>query len=168
VGLGPQWRQRHSQTHFQLDRILRNYALMDSMQSSFPELHSQHQGLLSSKDLRDRWSLLTIWNSSVHCRSKNQRSWLYRIRPSVQHDTFEPYTFNGFKHFRSGAFDTSTFVINPNQMRWSPRTALNTWLAIHTSMRFSGEYRLNLRKTLLPYFLPVPNRMRMESISWTV
>lgn len=47
-------------------------------------------------------------------RAKNQRSWLYRIRPSVLHEPFkvcESQTF--LKEFEN-------LVITPNQLRWDP------------------------------------------------
>ncbi|KAK9853924.1 hypothetical protein WJX84_007940 [Apatococcus fuscideae] len=49
-------------------------------------------------------------------RRDNQRSWLYRLRPSVGHDHFEPYatphdTLNS---------DFSACISSPNQLRWLP------------------------------------------------
>lgn len=48
-------------------------------------------------------------------RKDNQRTWFYRIRPSVVHKPFEKYTKNKF--FLSN-FDEQE--PNPNQMRWKP------------------------------------------------
>ncbi|CDH58811.1 homogentisate-dioxygenase [Lichtheimia corymbifera JMRC:FSU:9682] len=47
-------------------------------------------------------------------RSHNQRSWLYRIRPSVVHKPFAP-----FKH-DSIVASSSSCEITPTQLRWSP------------------------------------------------
>jgi homogentisate 1,2-dioxygenase len=64
----------------------------------------------------DKYGIVTF-------RTKNQRSWLYRIRPSVQHTNFEPYKVmsNGGKN----TTDMSLFEVNPNQLRWSPRPLLS-------------------------------------------
>jgi homogentisate 1,2-dioxygenase len=48
-------------------------------------------------------------------RKENRRSWLYRIRPSVQHKPFEEldkpsHLTNKFEHFKP----------TPNQFRWKP------------------------------------------------
>ncbi|KAJ1737484.1 hypothetical protein LPJ72_000455 [Coemansia sp. Benny D160-2] len=51
-------------------------------------------------------------------RSGNQRSWLYRIRPSVMHQPFEPYRAG--KHAVVGAFDSRTTEPTPAQIRWLP------------------------------------------------
>ncbi|KAJ2343004.1 hypothetical protein IWW50_006194 [Coemansia erecta] len=51
-------------------------------------------------------------------RSGNQRSWLYRIRPSVVHQPFEPY--NKGAHGIIGTFDTRTTEPTPTQLRWLP------------------------------------------------
>ncbi|MEO6724063.1 MAG: homogentisate 1,2-dioxygenase [Blastocatellia bacterium] len=48
-------------------------------------------------------------------RNVNRRSWLYRIRPAVQHKTFKQVS-NGL--LRSAAFNES--VTTPNQLRWDP------------------------------------------------
>lgn len=47
-------------------------------------------------------------------RGKNQRSWLYRIRPPVQHMPFEKIESELF------ASDFHAWAPNPNQMRWNP------------------------------------------------
>ena len=48
-------------------------------------------------------------------RAQNQRAWLYRIRPSVVHQPYEPYRH---KFFKSAPFDE--VETPPNQLRWSP------------------------------------------------
>lgn len=48
-------------------------------------------------------------------RHENFRSWLYRIRPSVLHSEFKPYTGNKF--FVTHVNDLETA---PNQLRWDP------------------------------------------------
>ncbi|MBI3441155.1 MAG: homogentisate 1,2-dioxygenase [Proteobacteria bacterium] len=48
-------------------------------------------------------------------QKSNQRSWLYRIRPSVAHRPFSAYKQPVFK---SAPFDTSP--ASPDQMRWDP------------------------------------------------
>jgi homogentisate 1,2-dioxygenase len=47
-------------------------------------------------------------------RADNRRSWLYRIRPSAQHEPFEPLANTSLV----GDFDA--LVASPNQLRWSP------------------------------------------------
>ncbi|KAK9708506.1 hypothetical protein K7432_009588 [Basidiobolus ranarum] len=49
-------------------------------------------------------------------RTHNQRSWLYRIRPSVCHKPFEKLEHS---HLLS-SFDKKNCVITPTQIRWSP------------------------------------------------
>ncbi|KAJ2161225.1 hypothetical protein GGF46_001653 [Coemansia sp. RSA 552] len=51
-------------------------------------------------------------------RKHNQRSWLYRIHPSVIHRPFEPYTQS--KHRVVGTFDSRTTAPTPTQIRWLP------------------------------------------------
>lgn len=48
-------------------------------------------------------------------RCKNQRSWLYKIRPSVTHEPFEPYASASFL-----CDDWIKQQPNPNQLRWKP------------------------------------------------
>jgi len=48
-------------------------------------------------------------------RSNNRRTWIYRIRPSVTHEPFQPME-SGF--FRSSPFDE--VPVTPNQLRWDP------------------------------------------------
>ncbi|KAL1920979.1 uncharacterized protein VTP21DRAFT_11614 [Calcarisporiella thermophila] len=52
-------------------------------------------------------------------RKNNQRTWFYRIRPSVTHRPFEPHTEvrDLVSHFGTGSPNVHT---NPNQLRWSP------------------------------------------------
>ncbi len=51
-------------------------------------------------------------------RVKNQRSWLYRIRPRVVHEAFEDASFQ----IGGGVVSDidGSFVASPRQMRWSP------------------------------------------------
>ena len=49
-------------------------------------------------------------------RVVNRRSWLYRIRPSVMHQPFEPYAGNA--RLRGTPFDDAP--TSPNQLRWDP------------------------------------------------
>ncbi|HET9159145.1 MAG TPA: homogentisate 1,2-dioxygenase [Caulobacteraceae bacterium] len=49
-------------------------------------------------------------------RHENRRSWLYRLRPSVEHPRFEPYA--GGRLIRSGPFAEAP--PSPNRMRWDP------------------------------------------------
>ncbi|WP_459615704.1 homogentisate 1,2-dioxygenase [Bordetella sp. 2513F-2] len=48
-------------------------------------------------------------------RAENRRSWLYRIRPGVTHQPFEPYA--GAAGWLS---DFGRLPVTPNQLRWSP------------------------------------------------
>ena len=48
-------------------------------------------------------------------RDRNQRTWLYRIRPSVVHGLFEKYSDNS--HL---SHDWNEQEPNPNQLRWNP------------------------------------------------
>eukprot|EP00056_Hartaetosiga_gracilis_P014348 m.240367 g.240367 ORF g.240367 m.240367 type:complete len:474 (-) comp14927_c0_seq1:92-1513(-) len=47
-------------------------------------------------------------------RGQNQRSWLYKIRPSIAHKKFKKVDINNINQ------DWSTCEVDPNQMRWSP------------------------------------------------
>ena len=49
-------------------------------------------------------------------RDRNRRTWMYRIRPSVVHEPFQPYSGNTL--LRSGPFNE--LPTPPNQMRWNP------------------------------------------------
>ena len=49
-------------------------------------------------------------------RHENRRSWLYRIRPGVQHKPFAPY--GGAADWKS---DFGALPVTPNQLRWSAR-----------------------------------------------
>jgi len=55
----------------------------------------------------------------THPRATNQRTWLYRIRPSVVHEPFAKY--NGCPNMTNdfGA-ESKTTENTPNQFRWSP------------------------------------------------
>lgn len=48
-------------------------------------------------------------------RTENSRTWFYRIRPSVIHEPFTPYT--GVRNLTSNWNEQPP---NPNQMRWNP------------------------------------------------
>lgn len=48
-------------------------------------------------------------------RCKNQRSWLYKIRPSVMHKQFQPY-----ESAQLLSSDWINHPPNPNQLRWNP------------------------------------------------
>jgi homogentisate 1,2-dioxygenase len=49
-------------------------------------------------------------------RGVNRRSWMYRIRPSVVHEPYQPFAKKTL--LRSGPFDEAPTP--PNQMRWNP------------------------------------------------
>ncbi len=49
-------------------------------------------------------------------RSTNRRTWMYRIRPSVVHEPYQPFERGTL--LRSGPFDELSTP--PNQMRWNP------------------------------------------------
>src|SRR5580658_5184299 len=49
-------------------------------------------------------------------RGQNRRTWMYRIRPSVVHEPYQPFERETL--LRSGPFDESPTP--PNQMRWNP------------------------------------------------
>jgi homogentisate 1,2-dioxygenase len=51
-------------------------------------------------------------------RHENQKTWFYRIRPSVLHDVFSPVPHEFLK---SGPFSEET--ASPNQLRWDPLPA---------------------------------------------
>ncbi|XP_010916053.1 homogentisate 1,2-dioxygenase isoform X2 [Elaeis guineensis] len=51
-------------------------------------------------------------------RKQNQRSWLYRIKPSVTHEPFHP-RIPGHKHLVS-EFNQLTSSVTPTQLRWKP------------------------------------------------
>lgn len=48
-------------------------------------------------------------------RHRNQRTWFYRIRPSVLHEPYEKYSKSPFL-----TYNWSEQYPNPNQMRWKP------------------------------------------------
>ncbi|KAG0737464.1 hypothetical protein G6F57_012714 [Rhizopus arrhizus] len=50
-------------------------------------------------------------------RTHNQRSWLYRIRPSVVHAPFKPY---GLSNLLVSKFGGDDVLITPTQIRWNP------------------------------------------------
>jgi homogentisate 1,2-dioxygenase len=49
-------------------------------------------------------------------RGQNRRTWMYRIRPSVVHEPYQPFPKQTL--LRSGPFDEAPTP--PNQMRWNP------------------------------------------------
>lgn len=49
-------------------------------------------------------------------RGKNRRTWMYRIRPSVVHEPYQPFEKQTL--WQSGPFDE--VPTPPNQMRWNP------------------------------------------------
>ncbi len=49
-------------------------------------------------------------------RGMNRRTWMYRIRPSVVHEPYQPFAKETL--LRSGPFDEAPTP--PNQMRWNP------------------------------------------------
>ncbi|MCW5822288.1 MAG: homogentisate 1,2-dioxygenase [Cyanobacteria bacterium TGS_CYA1] len=53
--------------------------------------------------------------SFLAARHENLRSWLYRIRPSVVHGQYEPYSL---ENFLSRPFDRTN--LSPAQLRWDP------------------------------------------------
>lgn len=54
-------------------------------------------------------------------RAKNKRSWLYRVRPSVVHEAYEPYEGNqGI--ISDFSRHNPEIVVTPQQMRWDPFT----------------------------------------------
>lgn len=46
-------------------------------------------------------------------RAKNQKVWLFRIRPSVLHEKFVPVSYPAIEN-------ADSLVLDPNQLRWSP------------------------------------------------
>ncbi|TKY89372.1 hypothetical protein EX895_001903 [Sporisorium graminicola] len=54
-------------------------------------------------------------------RAKNQRSWLYRIRPSVNHAPFQAYDQQGQQRVLGSFHAHSPHVhVTPQQLRWDP------------------------------------------------
>ena len=49
-------------------------------------------------------------------RAENRRSWLYRLRPSANHASFQPYP--GARLLRSAPFVEAS--PSPNRLRWNP------------------------------------------------
>ncbi|WP_449469700.1 homogentisate 1,2-dioxygenase [Sphingobium chungangianum] len=49
-------------------------------------------------------------------RHQNQRSWLYRMRPSAEHGPYQPY--DGARLLRSGPLPDG--LLSPNRLRWDP------------------------------------------------
>jgi len=54
-------------------------------------------------------------SSFLAARHENLRSWLYRIKPSVVHGDYKPYSLD---NFLSRPFDRSN--LSPTQLRWDP------------------------------------------------
>jgi len=52
-------------------------------------------------------------------RASNQRSWLYRILPSVTHLPFVSVQ-DKFKYITNEFMDKDKTVVTPNQLRWNP------------------------------------------------
>uniref|UniRef100_UPI0035CA3B6E homogentisate 1,2-dioxygenase n=1 Tax=uncultured Sphingomonas sp. TaxID=158754 RepID=UPI0035CA3B6E len=69
-------------------------------------------------------------------RHENQRSWLYRLRPSAAHPAFTRY--DGAKLFAPGI---APAPLAPNRLRWGPlETAPDTdWLDSLTTMLVAGD-----------------------------
>ena len=70
-------------------------------------------------------------------RTVNRRAWLYRIRPSVKHQPFEPLAPG---RLRSGPFDE--VPTPPNQLRWRPLplpTAPTDFIAGLVTMAGNGD-----------------------------
>jgi homogentisate 1,2-dioxygenase len=53
-------------------------------------------------------------------RKSNQRSWLYRMRPSVTHEPFHPIEFANSKIISNFSEGGNHLVVTPNQIRWLP------------------------------------------------
>jgi homogentisate 1,2-dioxygenase/Fumarylacetoacetate (FAA) hydrolase family len=49
-------------------------------------------------------------------RAENQRTWIYRLRPTANHPAFTPY--EGAPHFKSAPFDA--MPAGPKRLRWDP------------------------------------------------
>ncbi len=69
-------------------------------------------------------------------RAENQRSWLYRLRPSAAHPAFTRY--DGAPNFVPAPHDTP---LAPNRLRWGPvEAAMGTdWLDGLTTMLVAGD-----------------------------
>ena len=56
-------------------------------------------------------------------RAKNQRSWLYRILPSVTHEIFKPIDMSKYPNLisdYSSGNDDGNLSVSPRQLRWKP------------------------------------------------
>lgn len=60
------------------------------------------------------WSPAPLLLSTPY--SAQQRSWLYRIRPSVTHEPFHPLEFPT----ETLTADFTSAAVTPNQLRWRP------------------------------------------------
>ena len=49
-------------------------------------------------------------------RGENQRTWLYRVLPSVTHEPFQPHDIPNWRVIT----DFASLKPNPNQLRWGP------------------------------------------------
>ena len=56
---------------------------------------------------------------TLHMRRQNFRSWLYRIRPSVNNSRFKPAEGIDSAKF-GGSADPAHSELTPNQLRWQP------------------------------------------------
>ena len=102
---------------FLRDKIIPKNVLMEHMLNNFLEQHLQVNFfsifLLQFVSIYQLCKDIYIWIEFVLVvpRHGNKRSWLYRIRPSVCHLPFEPYTSN--KNF---PVDLNEQRSNPNQV----------------------------------------------------
>ncbi|EGR28795.1 hypothetical protein IMG5_168310 [Ichthyophthirius multifiliis] len=53
-------------------------------------------------------------------RAQNQRSWLYRIKPSVVHTPFKPSSSQNYLFIKNNFLNDEQMYTTPNQLRWKP------------------------------------------------
>jgi homogentisate 1,2-dioxygenase len=88
-----------------------NYVVSEALEGALPVAQNSPQ--LCSYGLYAEQLSGTAFTAH---RQKNLRSWLYRIRPSVQHTNMSPCENQSFE----SQFDTLEKI--PNQLRWNPLT----------------------------------------------
>ncbi|KAF2401382.1 Homogentisate 1,2-dioxygenase [Trichodelitschia bisporula] len=87
-------------------------------------------------------------------RSENQQTWLYRILPSVKHESFEPYLPSEDVHH----IENCHMLYRPNQLRWGP-TAIGESDWLHSLVPVAGAGDPKLKSGLYIYMYSASKSM---------
>lgn len=69
---------------------------------------------------RDLYAEQLSGTSFTYPRHKNQRTWMYRIKPSVCQKSYTPLDMSAYPEFVTNFKDDAQTEPNPNQLRWKP------------------------------------------------